>query len=102
MHATAEVAVDELLCTDRVVDLYRIVREAVRVGEPRYSIKNLERFYMPPRTTAVGSGGDSIIIYDRFRETGDSSLLDDLRDYNRDDWRTLRLWAMYEQRQLLN
>jgi predicted RecB family nuclease len=85
MHATAETAVDELLRTNRMVDLYRVVREGVRVGEPRYSIKNLERFYMPARTTAVASGGDSLVIYDRFRETGESSLLNDLRDYNRDD-----------------
>ena len=69
MHATAEAAVDELLRTNRMVDLYRVVREGIRVGEPAYSIKNLERFYMPERTTAVTSGGDSLVIYDRFRET---------------------------------
>ena len=40
---------------------------------------------MPARTTAVVSGGDSLVIYDRFRETGEGSLLNDLRDYNRDD-----------------
>ena len=85
MHATAETAVDELLRTNRMVDLYRVVREGLRVGEQGYSIKNLERFYMPARTTAVASGGDSLVIYDRFRETGESSLLNDLRDYNRDD-----------------
>jgi predicted RecB family nuclease len=85
MHAIAETAVDELLRTNRMVDLYRVVRESVRVGEPGYSIKNLERFYMPARTTAVASGGDSLVIYDRFRQTGETSLLNDLRDYNRDD-----------------
>ena len=85
MHATAETAVDELLRTNRMVDLYRVVRESVRVGEPGYSIKNLERFYMAARTTTVESGGDSLVIYDRFRETGENSLLNDLRDYNRDD-----------------
>jgi predicted RecB family nuclease len=85
MHATAETAVDQLLRTNRMVDLYRVVREAIRVGEPSYSIKSLERFYMPTRTTAVVSGGDSLVIYDRFRETGEASLLGDLRDYNRDD-----------------
>lgn len=85
MHATAETAVDELLRTNRMVDLYRVVREGIRVGEPGYSIKNLERFYMPTRTTSVVSGGDSLVIYDRYRETGESSLLNDLRDYNRDD-----------------
>ena len=85
MHAISETAVDEILRTNRMVDLYRVVRESVRVGEPSYSIKDLERFYMPARTTAVVSGGDSLVIYDRFRETGESSLLNDLRDYNRDD-----------------
>jgi hypothetical protein len=85
MHATAETAVDEIQRTKRMVDLYRVVRESVRIGEPGYSIKNLERFYMPARATAVVSGGDSLVIYDRFRETGESSLLKDLRDYNRDD-----------------
>ena len=29
--------------------------------------------------------GSNQLIYDRFRETGESSLLNDLRDYNRDD-----------------
>src|SRR3954468_21632116 len=85
MHATAEGAVDELLRSNRMVDLYRVVREAVRVGEPSYSIKSLERFYMPPRATQVVSGGDSLVVYDKFRETGEASLLDEIRDYNRDD-----------------
>src|SRR3954447_14133829 len=68
-----------------MVDLYRVVREAVRVGEPSYSIKSLERFYMPARATQVVSGGDSIVVYDRYRQTGEASLLDEIRDYNRDD-----------------
>jgi hypothetical protein len=85
MHATAETAVDAILRTNRMVDLYRVVREAARVGEPSYSIKNLERLHMPARTATVTSGGDSLVIYGRFRETGESSLLNDLHDYNRDD-----------------
>src|SRR3954447_23948307 len=85
MHATAEGAVDELLRSNRMVDLYRVVREAVRVGEPSYSIKSLERFYMPARATQVVSGGDSLVVYDKFRETGEASFLDEIRDYNRDD-----------------
>ena len=97
MHATAEVQVDEILRTNRMVDLYRVVREAVRIGEPSYSIKSLERFYMPARATAVVSGGDSLVVYDRFRETGEGSLLNDLHDYNRDDCRStllLRDWLI--------
>jgi uncharacterized protein len=102
MHAVAEDSVDDLLRTNRMVDLYRVVREAVRVGEPSYSIKSLERFYMPARTTAVASGGDSLVIYDRFRETGEPALLDEIRDYNRDDClstRLLRDWLIERARE---
>ncbi|MCJ2126995.1 TM0106 family RecB-like putative nuclease [Methylobacterium sp. J-077] len=85
MHAVAETAVDDLLREGRMVDLYRVVREGVRVGEASYSIKSLERFYMPPRTTEVTSGGDSLVLYDRWRTTGDASALTAIHDYNRDD-----------------
>lgn len=85
MHAVAEEAVDKLLREDRMVDLYRVVREGVRVGEASYSIKSLERFYMPKRTTEVVSGGDSLVIYDHWRQTGAQHSLDAIRDYNRDD-----------------
>ena len=85
MHAVAEAAVDDLLRSNRMVDLYRVVREGIRVGEPSYSIKSLERFYMEKRTTEVVSGGASLVIYDQYRMTGDGAALEALRDYNRDD-----------------
>lgn len=85
MHAVAEEAVDKLLRAERMIDLYRVVREGVRVGEASYSIKSLERFYMPKRTTEVVSGGDSLVIYDHWRQTGEQRSLDAIRDYNRDD-----------------
>lgn len=85
MHALAEAQVDDLLRHCRMVDLYRVVRGSVRLGERSYSIKSLERFYMSPRTTEVNSGGDSLVLYDQWRETGEVSALEAIRDYNRDD-----------------
>lgn len=85
MHGVAETEVDDLLRSNRMVDLYRVVRESMRVGEESYSIKSLERFYMPARTTEVTNGGDSLVIYDAFRQTGETAMLDEIRDYNRDD-----------------
>lgn len=41
MHAIAETMVDEILRTNRMIDLYRVVREGVRIGEPGYSIKKI-------------------------------------------------------------
>ena len=85
MHGVHEEDVDHLLRGGKLVDLYRVVREALRVGERSYSIKALERFYMEKRQTKVVSGGESIVVYDRWRQTGDDGLLRDIEAYNRDD-----------------
>ncbi|MBP8274128.1 MAG: TM0106 family RecB-like putative nuclease, partial [Acidobacteria bacterium] len=44
-HATREIEIDSLLRSDTFVDLYAIVRQSLRAGVERYSIKNLEAFY---------------------------------------------------------
>jgi predicted RecB family nuclease len=41
-HATREVEVDELLRQGALVDLYKVVREGLRISEPSYSIKSVE------------------------------------------------------------
>ncbi|WP_126281799.1 ribonuclease H-like domain-containing protein [Roseomonas sp. FDAARGOS_362] len=56
-HATREAELDTLLRGQRFVDLYVIVREALRISEPRYSLKNVERFYRPARDGEVGTAG---------------------------------------------
>lgn len=109
-HGVGEAAVDQLLADGVLVDLYPIVKRAVRVGSRSYSIKKLEPLYMGTelREAEVKSGGDSILEYVRAREllatggldpaTGLSGaaaaqhVLDDLADYNRYDCvSTLRL-----------
>jgi len=44
-HATREMAIDAYLRSETFVDLYAIVRQSLRAGVERYSIKNLEQFY---------------------------------------------------------
>lgn len=44
-HATREMQIDSLLRAATFVDLYAIVRQSLRAGVERYSIKNLEAFY---------------------------------------------------------
>ena len=85
LHGVCEAEVDDLLRGERLVDLYRVVREGLRIGERGYSLKTLERFYMPARTTAVASGGDSVVVWDLYQRTRDTALRDAIRDYNRDD-----------------
>ncbi|MCP3981132.1 MAG: TM0106 family RecB-like putative nuclease [bacterium] len=91
LHGTREVAIDALFKHGVFVDLYDIVRDGIRIGEPRYSIKNVEKLYRDDREAEVSSAVDSIVYYDRWTESGEprdwreSPILNDIRDYNRDD-----------------
>jgi len=92
LHGTREAEVDDLLRGDRLVDLYKVVAEGVRTSEPRYSIKNMEGFYLEGgRTGEVTNAGDSIVIYERWRRLGDDGLLDEIRQYNEVDCRSTRM-----------
>ena len=90
-YGVCEYEVDQLLRNEVFVDLYKIVKGALLIGEPRYSIKNVEHLYRAKRDTEVGSGGDSVVVYERWRENPDgdtwqtSKILNDIRSYNIDD-----------------
>jgi len=90
-YGVCEQEVDDLLRGEVFVDLYNVVRHGMLVGEPRYSIKNVEHLYRGKRDTEVGSGGDSVVVYERWRENPDgdswqtSTVLNSIRDYNIDD-----------------
>ena len=64
-HGTREADVDRLLRDGVFVDLYPIVRRALRIGSRSYSIKKLEPLYMGDevRTSDVQKGDDSIVRY---------------------------------------
>ncbi|MEV7693678.1 TM0106 family RecB-like putative nuclease [Microbacterium sp. NPDC089189] len=100
-YGTREAEIDRMLRDGVFVDLYPVVRRALRVGSRSYSIKKLEPLYMGAdrRTSEVQRGDDSIVRYVEaraLRESGDAAaaarILDDLAEYNRDDCvSTLRL-----------
>jgi predicted RecB family nuclease len=97
LHATCEDEVDHLLRGKVLVDLHTVVRQALLAGQPNYSIKSIEAFYMDKRDTEVTAGGDSIVAFERFLETGDRSLLESIERYNEDDCRSthlLREWLL--------
>lgn len=97
LHGTREAEVDNLLRAQKLVDLYKVVREGIRVSEPRYSIKNIEHFYLEHRTGDVTNAGASIVYYERWKESGDPQLLKDIEDYNFDDVRStyeLQQWLL--------
>src|SRR5581483_9231809 len=57
---------------------------------PRYSIKNLEELYGFVRRADVTGGTASVLAFERWLELGDDTLLDAIRDYNREDCESLR------------
>lgn len=94
-YGTREVELDDLLRGSVFVDLYRVVRQGLRIGVRSYSIKKLEPLYMPPRDDAIGDGGSSIVAYEEWLQHGNQRILDEILAYNKDDVvsnRLLRDW----------
>ncbi|WP_410661081.1 TM0106 family RecB-like putative nuclease [Amycolatopsis sp. lyj-112] len=101
VHGTREDAVDQLLRSGGLVDLYGVVRKALRVSQRSYSIKYLEPLYMPEaRDGDVKTAVSSIEAYEEYLtltasgETGRADeILRGISDYNEYDCvSTLRLF----------
>lgn len=90
-YGTREKEVDELLRNKVLVDLFKVVRNSLVIGEPRYSIKNIEHLYMKKRQSEVSKATDSVVFYEKWLtekdgETWkDSPILRSIRDYNQED-----------------
>ena len=100
-YGTREGEIDELLRREIFVDLYTVVRQAMRVGEPGYSLKNMEAFYPLDRDAEVTEAGGSILAYQEWLESRDQAKLDAIVEYNADDCRStraLRDWLLEERR----
>ena len=96
-HGVREAAVDQLLREGRLVDLYKVVREGLRVSKDSYSIKAIEAFYSEKRASDVKKATDSIVVYEKWRESKDPELLESIRQYNEEDCRStwqLRDWLL--------
>ena len=85
-YATCEATIDDWLRRGVLVDLYAVVRQALQVGEESYSLKRLESHHGFVRAnTSVREGGGSIVAYENWLESDDARILEEIRDYNRDD-----------------
>jgi uncharacterized protein len=93
MHATREDQIDDLLRGEVFVDLYQVVRQAVRISHPSYSLKTVRTFFMAGAGQGrVTGGGDSILEFERWRVLRDPAILQGIVDYNEEDClSTLRL-----------
>jgi predicted RecB family nuclease len=90
-YSTREDEVDHLLRNQVFVDLYKAVREGILLGEPKYSIKNLEHAYWRRRDGEINDGGASIVQYyawlisDEPQDVEKSQKLKSIEIYNKDD-----------------
>ena len=84
-YGIGEAFLDRLLRERRFVDLFAVVRGGLIGSEANYSIKSMEAFYGRKRDGEVKTAGGSVVAYERWRETGDQKILDEIEDYNRID-----------------
>ncbi len=93
-HGVGERELDRLLRGERLVDLYGVVRQGLRISKGSYSLKKLEAFYWGGIRGAGDQPDDvadalaSVVAYERWLESGDSSVLAGIAAYNRDDVRS--------------
>ena len=106
-HGTREEEVDRLLRNEVLVDLYRVVRQGIRLSTDSYSLKKVERLYMPARAELIADAAGSMVMYERWlmsREDGghgDATLLEEIERYNeRDCASTLQLRDWLEARRI--
>jgi hypothetical protein len=88
-HGTREQEVDDLLRGDVLVDLYRVVRQGLRLSVESYSIKEVEAFYGFQRKARFNGLGNATVAFERWLETEAEGLLDGIRSYNEEDCRSL-------------
>lgn len=85
LHASREETLDDLLRGRRFVDLYGILRQAIRTSEPNLSLKTMEVFFAEAREGEVTKADQSVVEYKSWQATGDETTLQGILDYNRVD-----------------
>ena len=87
-HGTREHEIDTFLREEVLVDLYRVVREAIRASVDSYSIKVVELLYGFVRTADVAGGDESTVLFEKWLESGDDTILTEVEAYNEEDCRS--------------
>src|SRR3989442_12164616 len=63
-HAIREDELDVLLRGKVLVDLYSLLRQGLRVSDESYSLKRVEKLYMPRREGPVTHPGFALVAYE--------------------------------------
>jgi RNase H-like protein len=107
-HGTCADALDQLLRGGLFVDLYRVVRQALRASVESYSIKKLEPLYDFVRRTPIRDANTALQTFEAVLTLGNGQeatkeLLETIEGYNRDDCVSavrLRDWLEDRRREL--
>jgi uncharacterized protein len=84
-YETREHEVDELLRRGVLIDLLKVVRGGLRAGVPRYGLKDLEAFLPLERAAEIRDGASSVVEHERYMQTRDPTILDEIAHYNEED-----------------
>ncbi len=84
-HRIGSEELDRLLRGETLVDLLNVVRQGVRASVESYSLKQIEKFYLPAREGPVTEAGFSVVKFEEWLREGDDRILGEIADYNRDD-----------------
>jgi uncharacterized protein len=88
-HGTHEEELDDLLRGEVLVDLFRVVRQGLRLSVASYSIKEVEAFYSFERGEHVRGGGGAAVAFEEWLDTRMPEILEEIRAYNEEDCRSL-------------
>jgi predicted RecB family nuclease len=91
-HAIREDELDVLLRGKVLVDLYSLLREGLRVSDESYSLKRVEKLYMPQREGPVTHPGFALVAYEEWLDSRRPETLAEIEAYNRDD--CLSVWML--------
>jgi len=95
--ASRENEIDRFFTIGLFVDLFSVVRQALWISQPSYSLKKVEAFYRWRRDTETKGGADSIVMFESWLATRDAGILEDIERYNEDDCRSthaLLVWLV--------
>jgi len=98
-YGTREAEVDALLRGEVFVDLFQVVRHAIRLSTESYSLKEVEKLYLVRPAGAVMDAGSSIVAYEDWLLDPQPYRLDEIAAYNRDDCSSTRLLREWFERQ---
>ena len=80
-------AFEDLIASGVFVDLYKVVRQGLRVGVESYGLKSIERLAGFQRLVDVAGGSDAVVLYEQWMASTDQTLLDKIASYNDEDCR---------------